>query len=102
MPPPSPEYFMPAEWAPQDAVWLSWPCNRASAPETHEALQAKFGAIAAAISRFELVRINAGGTWHARIRQSIATGRGKLAQVELFDHPTNDVWCRDHGPIFVK
>ena len=23
-------------------------------------------------------------------------------RVELFDHPHNDVWCRDHGPIFVK
>ena len=34
---------MPAEWSPQEAVWLSWPCNRDSAPETHEVLQAKFG-----------------------------------------------------------
>jgi agmatine deiminase len=23
-------------------------------------------------------------------------------RLELFDHPHNDVWCRDHGPIFVK
>jgi agmatine deiminase len=22
--------------------------------------------------------------------------------VRFFDHPTNDAWCRDHGPIFVK
>jgi agmatine deiminase len=22
--------------------------------------------------------------------------------VAFFDHPTNDAWCRDHGPIFVK
>jgi len=93
---------MPAEWTPQEAVWLSWPCNRESAPETHEALQAKFGRIAATISRFETVRINAEGAWHARIRQSIAAQGGDLAHVELFDHPTNDVWCRDHGPIFVK
>jgi agmatine deiminase len=22
--------------------------------------------------------------------------------VEFFNHPTNDAWCRDHGPIFVR
>jgi agmatine deiminase len=95
-------YFMPAEWSPQDAVWLSWPCNKESAPETHVALQAKFGEIAAAISRFEPVRINAAGEWHERIKKSIAAQQGDLSQVELYEHPTNDVWCRDHGPIFVK
>lgn len=93
---------LPAEWSPQEAVWLSWPCNRDSAPETHEVLQAKFGEIAAAISRFETVRVNASGAWHDRVRRSIAAHRAVLARVELFDHPTNDVWCRDHGPIFVK
>jgi agmatine deiminase len=95
-------YFMPAEWSPQEAVWLSWPCNRDSAPETHEALQAKFGEIAAAIARFETVRINAEGAWHGRIRKSIEAKRGDMRRVELYEHPTNDVWCRDHGPIFVK
>ncbi|HEY2573163.1 MAG TPA: agmatine deiminase family protein [Verrucomicrobiaceae bacterium] len=93
---------MPAEWSPQEAVWLSWPCNRGSAPETHEVLQAKFGEIAAIISHFESVRINAEGSWHKRIQQIIAAQGGDLRRVELFDHPTNDVWCRDHGPIFVK
>jgi agmatine deiminase len=101
-PMPSRDYYMPAEWSPQEAVWLSWPCNRDSAPETHEKLQSKFGEIAATISRLETVRINAEGAWHARVRKSIETQRGDMKQVELLDHPTNDVWCRDHGPIFVK
>ena len=25
-----------------------------------------------------------------------------MSRVKFYDHPTNDVWCRDHGPIFVK
>lgn len=95
-------YQMPAEWSPQEAVWLTWPCNRESAPETHEALQAKFGEIAATISRFQKVRINAIGEWHARIRSAIEAQKGDMARVELYEHPANDVWCRDHGPIFVK
>lgn len=95
-------YFMPAEWSRQEAVWLSWPCNKESAPETHQILQAKFGEIAAAISQFEKVRINAAGDWHKRIRESITEQEGDMVNVELYEHPTNDVWCRDHGPIFVK
>lgn len=98
---PSPHY-MPAEWSPQEAVWLSWPCNPDSAPRTHEVLQDKFGEIAADISRFEKVRINAPAIAHHSIRLHIADHEGDLSMVELFDHPTNDVWCRDHGPIFVK
>lgn len=93
---------MPAEWSPQEAIWLSWPCNKESAPETHVLLQEKFGEIASAISQFQKVRINAAGEWHKRIHESIAAQRGDMENVELYEHPTNDVWCRDHGPIFVK
>jgi agmatine deiminase len=25
-----------------------------------------------------------------------------MANVEFFNHPTDDAWCRDHGPIFVR
>jgi len=25
-----------------------------------------------------------------------------LSRVHFYSHPTNDAWCRDHGPIFVK
>jgi agmatine deiminase len=24
-----------------------------------------------------------------------------LTKVEFFMHPTNDAWCRDHGPAFL-
>lgn len=95
-------YFTPAEWAPQEAVWLSWPCNKESCPATFEALQEKFGEIAAWISQHEKVRINAPATEHHAIRLLVMEEEGDLSQIDLYDHPTNDVWCRDHGPIFVK
>lgn len=96
------QYFMPAEWAPQEAVWLSWPCNKASCPSTYESLQEKFGEIAAHISSHQKVRINAPAAEHHAIRLHIMDNEGDLGEVEIYDHPTNDVWCRDHGPIFVK
>jgi agmatine deiminase len=63
---------------------------------------AKFAEIAAAISRFEPVRINAPGADHAAIAAVCNRAKAVPERVELFDHPHNDVWCRDHGPIFVK
>jgi agmatine deiminase len=97
-------YRMPPEWAPQEAVWLSWPVANpqhwggAKLPR----IRAKFAEIAAAISRFETVRINAAEAEHDAIRKSIHESGGHADWVELHDHPHDDVWCRDHGPIFVK
>lgn len=36
------------------------------------------------------------------IREACNRARAVPERVELFDHPHNDVWCRDHGPIFVR
>ncbi|MCB1211998.1 MAG: agmatine deiminase family protein [Verrucomicrobiales bacterium] len=95
-------YRLPAEFETQEAIWLSWPSNKESCPKTFHRLQDKFGEIAALISRYERVRINAPMLSHMNIRLSIADNEGDLSQVDLYEHPTNDVWCRDHGPIFIK
>ena len=65
-------------------------------------MQAKFAEIAAAISRFEPVRINAAAASHGAITTACNRAMAVPERVELFDHPHNDVWCRDHGPIFIK
>ena len=97
-------YAMPAEWSFQEAVWLSWPVEdpRHWGGKKKDLMKAKFAEIAAAISRFEKVRINAEGREHAAIREACNKAKAVLDRVELFDHPHNDVWCRDHGPIFLK
>ncbi|MEX1049567.1 MAG: agmatine deiminase family protein, partial [Akkermansiaceae bacterium] len=97
-------FSMPPEWSPQEAVWLSWPVDdpRHWGGAKQEMIHAKFAEIAAAISRFEPVRINAPKAAHAAITAACNHARAVPERVELFDHPHNDVWCRDHGPIFVK
>ena len=95
---------MPPEWAPQEAVWLSWPVEdpRHWGGAKRQMIWAKFAEIAAAISHFEIVRINAPYADHAAIRTACNQAKAVPERVELHDHPHNDVWCRDHGPIFVK
>ncbi len=95
-------YRLPAEFEPQEAIWLSWPTNKESCPKTYSKLQDKFGEIAASVSRYERVRINAPTLAHMNIRLSIADNEGDLSQVDIYENATNDVWCRDHGPIFIK
>lgn len=93
---------MPAEWEPQAAVWLSWPHNRKTWPGHFRPIPAKFAEIVAVISRFEDVRINLAKPLQARAWSLIGQAGADLGRVKFFTHPTNDAWCRDHGPIFVK
>lgn len=97
-------YRLPPEWAPQQAVWLSWPVDNPAhwGGAKHALLHAKFAEVAAAISRFETVRINAAAADHAAVRSACLAAGADPAHVELFDHPHDDVWCRDHGPLFVQ
>jgi agmatine deiminase len=92
---------MPAEWEPQEAVWLSWPHRRTTWPDSFRPIPAKFAEIAALISRREKVRINVARPLRRRARVLLAAAGADPANVELHDHPTDDAWCRDHGPIFV-
>lgn len=88
----------PAEWEPQEAVWLSWPHRRDLWQGGLERMVDDFARLAALITEEAEVRINAEATLHAAIETRLAD-RG-VSRFRLFDHPTDDVWCRDHGPVF--
>ena len=63
---------MPAEWEAQAAVWLSWPSGHPDCwPETLAKVETVFAEIAAAISRYETVRINAPALRHEEIRGQV-------------------------------
>jgi agmatine deiminase len=93
---------MPAEWEPQEAVWLSWPHNHETWPGNFRPIPAVFAAVAAQVSLREKVRINIAGRLQKRALSLIRRAGADMGNVELFNHPTNDAWCRDHGPIFIR
>lgn len=95
-------FRFPAEWEPQAAVWLSWPHKLTTWPGQFRPIPYCFARIVAAISRFENVRINAARKLQARAQRLCAAAGAEMTRVEFFEHPTDDAWCRDHGPIFVK
>jgi len=93
---------MPAEWEPQEAVWLSWPHRLATWPGKFDPVPRIYAEIARHIADSELVRINvADEGMAAAARQALADAHVNLSRVHFHFHPTNDTWVRDHGPIYL-
>ena len=95
-------FRMPAEWAPQEAIWLSWPLKVGAWPGCRAAAERAYAEFAAAISHFEAVCINCVTSAQEGAGEALGRAGARLDRIRLFDHPTNDVWCRDHGPVFVQ
>jgi len=95
-------FRMPAEWEKQSCTWLSWPANHKLWPGHYHLVPAKFAEFAAAISKFQPVKINAAGKLKQEAEKLLKEARADLSVIELVDIATDDVWCRDHGPIFIK
>lgn len=98
----APRYRLPAEWEPQAAVWVSWPLNEANWPNQREAVQECFAELVAIMSRFQDVCINADPVAVPAIRSRLKQQNAVLEAVHFHAHPTDDVWIRDNGPIFVR
>lgn len=95
-------FRMPAEWEPQAAIWLSWPHNRATWPGRFRPIPRVFAQIVAQISRYEEVRINCAASLQPQAKRLCRSAGADMMKVTFYNHPTNDAWCRDSGPIFVK
>lgn len=92
----------PAEWAPQDAVWFSWPHRTDTwRGDQRHGIQHEFAKLIALITQSQQVCINASKPLHPSILKVIAAHDHCADRITLHDHPTNDVWCRDHGATFV-
>lgn len=94
---------MPAEWEPHRGTWLSWPHKAASWPGKFEPIPGIFAAIVRALIPHEEVHINVGNPeLEASAREVLRGAEVPLDNVFFHRHPTDDAWCRDHGPIFVQ
>jgi agmatine deiminase len=94
---------MPAEWEPHRGTWLSWPHKQASWPGKFGPVPRLFARMVAVLADHEEVHINvAGPALEAEVRRILADSGADTGNVFFHYHPTNDAWCRDHGPIFVQ
>lgn len=95
-------YFFPAEFYPHKSTWLSWPHNKESWPGKIESIFDSYCKFIAELTKGELVNININNLqMKEKAFQLIEQAGADMDKVEFYLHPTNDAWCRDHGPAFV-
>ncbi|MCS6824555.1 MAG: agmatine deiminase family protein [Cytophagaceae bacterium] len=95
-------YYFPAEWHMHEATWLSWPHNKASWPGKIESIYYNYARFVKEIAQGEKVRINVcDEAMKYNAISWLQMAGTDLSQVEFYMHPTNDAWCRDHGPAFL-
>jgi agmatine deiminase len=94
-------YRTPAEWQPHVATWLSWPRREGiSFPDSFDRVLPTLRAMVEALIESENVCMNVcNGAHEAEARQVL---RGlSMDRITFHRIPTNEPWCRDHGPIFL-
>src|SRR5919206_493137 len=102
-PPSTLGFRMPAEWEPHRGTWLSWPHKEASWPGKFGPIPRIFADMVRRLADREEVHINvAGPAMEADVRTLLADEGAGAGNVFFHDNPTNDAWCRDHGPIFLE
>jgi agmatine deiminase len=94
-------YRMPAEWEPHTATWLSWPRREGiSFPDSFDCVLPALRAMVEALIESEQVCINVCNGAHEAEARSVLSGL-PMERITFYSVPTNEPWCRDHGPIFL-
>ncbi len=98
-------YRMPAEWEPHAATWLSWPRRKGISFPGKGAYDKAVLALAKmvhALADSEPVNINVcDAAQKEEVKKTLTQIGARHSHVTFFHIPTNEPWCRDHGPIFV-
>ena len=96
-------YRMPAEWDRHEATWLAWPHNPEDWPGKFQPipwLYAEIVRLLAARERVHLIVQDA--KEESRAKGILRRAGAALGQVTFHQWPTDRVWTRDSGPIFVR
>src|ERR1700733_15190968 len=95
-------YYFPAEFDKHRATWLSWPHKEASWPGKIQTIYPSYSRFIRELSKGEDVCINVkDAVMQASVVGHLELEGGDMAGVGFFFHPSNDAWCRDHGPAFL-
>lgn len=95
-------YYFPAEFEPHEATWLSWPHNPDTWPGKISRIFPVYAQFIKLVAEGEKVNINVSDRSMAEDAYAVIERAGAdMSQVFFYVNPTNDAWCRDHGPAFL-
>ena len=95
-------YRFPAEWERHKATWLSWPHRKESWPNHLHKIFGSYCEFIKVIASGEEVCINVNdAAMQEEAEKHLEKAGVRSKKIQFFYHPTNDAWCRDHGPAFL-
>ncbi|MGB7134268.1 MAG: agmatine deiminase family protein [Acidobacteriaceae bacterium] len=96
-------YRMPAEWEPHEATWIAWPHNPEDWPGKFQPIPWVYAEIVGHLARVEDVHILVDDAAAEKRAHGVLKRTGaNLSRVQFHRWPTDRVWTRDAGPIFVR
>jgi agmatine deiminase len=96
-------YRTPAEWQPHEATWLAWPHNPEDWPGKFQAIPWLYAEIVRLLAAHERVHLLVQDEKEqGRATSVLERAHANLDNVSFHQWPTDRVWTRDSGPIFVK
>ena len=90
-------FFMPAEFAPQDRVWMGWPHRTDTWAHGAKPAQRQYAAIARAIAEFTPVFMCANQADYANCKAVFEDDEN----VTVIEMTTDDAWFRDTAATYV-
>jgi agmatine deiminase len=95
-------YRMPAEWEPHSATWLAWPHYHGDWPGRFEPIPWVYAEIIRNLARHERVELIVNDAAAAgQARRVLERADSLSANIRFHRWPTNRVWLRDSGCIFL-
>jgi agmatine deiminase len=96
-------YRMPAEWEPHAATWLAWPHYHGDWPGRFEPIPWVYAEIIRNLARHERVELIVNNATAARqARKVLERADARSDNIRFHPWPTNRVWLRDSGCIFLS
>ena len=94
----SDRFWVPEESDPHQRTFMQWPVHRQVYRDAVflEMLQAAIAELTNTIAAFEPVVMLMDQAYAPRARRFLSDA------VDIWDVPTDDLWCRDSGPLFVR
>ncbi|MGB3481571.1 MAG: agmatine deiminase family protein [Mycobacterium sp.] len=92
------QYMMPAEWTPQERVWMAFPASGYTLGDdeaAHHEARSTWAAVAHAVAEFAPV------TMVVDPAEAAVAAKYLSSDITTVEAPLNDAWMRDIGPTFV-
>ena len=95
-------FRMPAEWERQESVWITWPYNKSDWPGLFEYIPQTIAKIISHISKSQKVNLIVKMEEKIfKLKRFLKGFSSNIKNIKFHKIPSNRIWIRDYGPIYL-